>query len=575
MRRISSGRRVPPYIPPPPDDRCVIDGLPNELLVAIFISVRDVCIEDPTEHGAPGWVLCLTHTCSRWRSAALSAQLLWAVIPRTLCFQWQQTFVARSGRALLQLSLQFHNTPFSSAEMISRTSTICDTIHTNLWRMDALWLLFPYFKGAYPKWPRYLDAPAPELRAFSMEAENTQSVELPPHLFQHHAPKLESIILNNIYFAWTQLAFSSLAVLKIYHTMNFSHSRDNSRNTVAEILALLARLPQLRWLELQRPRWSESLSPPSDPSRLGTISLPNLEVMKLYGLCEDIVPMMRYMDLPHTASQLLQLSGLRNPMALCDLMKSQCPAPVALAVKVSAEDFCLQFHFELPRYLRYDSGPGSSAPFTLEHDQPASVRRSETLWLRLATRIMFESFTFSQLTALYIDCASPRASAPGGALPFQAILCRTLALEELGLRGPALPEICKILSQPLERGQVVEGKVHLILPSLRRLTLWNVAFQPLVDAVTKDCETVYWDTHHHPVALDPDTLSEQYEEQDQEDLLEWIWADVRFAWILALRRRAEEWKPLKRLMLERCSGLPDWDWEQYLFGQAAADVISW
>ncbi|KZV74460.1 hypothetical protein PENSPDRAFT_648091 [Peniophora sp. CONT] len=556
------GRKRSAYLIPP-DHGSPIDNLPNDILVDIFLFLRNACVESK-EHAIPGWAIALTHTCSRWRVLATSTHLLWTKVPRHISFEWQQTFVERSGRAPLQLSLHFRASGDSLPpdQMISRTSKACNIVRTNIWRMDALWLLFDSL-DCYPNWSHLLDTPAPELRAFEMDAAAAQAAELPRNIFQRHAPKLESISLDNVYFTWTSLHFPELAMLVIDHSDGHSLDRESGMGTLDELLSLLAALPKLRWLELHDFLFSLPLPGSSQPE---TISVVQLEFLKLYGICEIVMLLMQHLHLSPTTNIFLQLSVLparvmESIMALVTFLASHFHTPSALAIKFVADEFCFNFYTEPQSYLEKYHGEHGLSPLTLEYQRPNSVD-SQTFWLRIATHIVLDSLNLSQLTALHIESASLDVD---GVPAWQPVLLVTRALEDLGLKGPALPEICKGLSRLLEDGNLVDGKPEPILPSLRHLTLWDFSFESLVDVARRDLEAVYWDIDNRPVAKDPDTMSNPNEEQ-QEDVLGWIWEDARFDWILSLRRRAVEWKPLERLVLNGCTGLPDWQWEEYLFG---------
>ncbi|KZV74459.1 hypothetical protein PENSPDRAFT_749396 [Peniophora sp. CONT] len=558
-------RKLPAYTRAPKDGRCLIDTLPNEILAAIFLLVRNVCVEDDAKYGVPGWAVSLTYTCSRWRALALNTQLLWTMVPRHISLAWQQTFVKRSGGAPLELSLHFSQAPEDPFPDFQRTAMACVMMRRNLSRTRTLWLLFDSLE-VYPKWSDFLCIPAPELQTLKMDSADAQAIELPSNVFQGHAPKLTSINFDNIYFTWPSLAFPELILLKINHSAGLDPDREGGMGTFAELLSLLIALPKLRYLELHDLPHSASSS---NTLPLETASLPQMEFLKLFGVTEAVLLLVQHLILPSTANVLLKVSpSVDRPgdsiPSLCRHLKSHSRTPVTMQMKLSLDELCFELGMEHETYLR---GYGSLYPsLAVEHERPETL--SFPLFLIMISRLVIEGFTVTHLTSLHIESEALSTHTTN----FWPLLLRhARAVERLGLKGPALPELCIALSRFLEGGNVVDGKQEPYLPSLQHLSLWDFSFEPLVKAAMKDLETVYWELDG-PVAQDPDTLSDP--DEQQENVLEWIWDDPRFKWISALKKRADEWKPLKEIELEECSGLPDWQWESYLFGDAAISVSS-
>ncbi|VDC06942.1 unnamed protein product [Peniophora sp. CBMAI 1063] len=562
------------YLTAPKYNHYSVNDLPNELLAAVFVIVRDACIEDEAEHGVPGWAVSLTHTCSRWRAVALATQLLWTLVPRHISLTWQQVFIQRAGDAPLGLSLHFPASANSltTGVMIHRTAVACLMVQKNLRRMTALWLLFDSLDFYPASWSQFLGVPAPELRAFRMDAVDAQAVELPRDLFQRHAPKLKSINLDNIYFTWPSLAFPELSMLEINHSDGLSGDRDSGMGTHPELLNLLAALPKLQWLELHGFHYSPS---PSNSFPSETVSLPQIKVVRLHAAGELVIRLLQNLRLPSSANIFLGLTSTpslvaEHPESVVRYLKAYFHAPPSMTIKFAADEFCIQLMRVPTSFLRRYSAL-TSAPLTIEYKRP------EFLYFRsfahLAYTIVKDGLTFSHLTSLHVESALADEDPLG---TWTSILRYASALERLSLKGTAIPEICLALSAPIgeertEGERATEKEPCYLLPSLQWLSLWDVSFDSLVDVAKRDLDTIYWDIHG-AVARDPDTMSDP--EEEQADLLEWIWDDARFDWISALKRRAGGWKILKEITLEHCSGLPDWHWEEYLFGEAALRVYS-
>ena len=172
-------------------------------------------MSDEAPGGVPGWVICLTHTCSRWRAVALNHRPLWSMVSRHINLAWQQAFVDRSRNAPVELSMNLlAPDALPTSEIQRRTLIALDLVKNNLQRMKTLWLVFDSF-DTYPDLTPILTSPAPMLRALQMNAVDEQEVELPLDLFQHNAPELISVDLSDIFFSWSCLAFPSLRMLKI------------------------------------------------------------------------------------------------------------------------------------------------------------------------------------------------------------------------------------------------------------------------------------------------------------------------------------------------------------------------
>ncbi|KZV74444.1 hypothetical protein PENSPDRAFT_732339 [Peniophora sp. CONT] len=453
---------------------CFINVLPNEIFAQIFFDIRTICLSDTAERGVPGWVVSITHTCSRWRILALNTRFLWTMVPRHISLAWQQGFVERSGNAPLELSLNLYapDEPSSAMDQLQLHAAL-EMVRTTIRRMKILWLTFDTL-DLYPDLSPVLALPAPMLRALQMNAVDDQGVELPFHLFLHDAPELISIDLENIFFTWPSLAFPSLRMLKINHTEPLDFDR-SGMGTYHELLSLLGALPNLQLLELR----GFVLSPPLDFDTLISselASLPALRVLTLESFTQMAVLVLTHLNTPLIYRANLVLHTIPpyadgSLSSFINHLQTHHRAPLGLEIKITAQSLCFGLWMKPAENLM---GYGSElpAPVNVEYSRPDAIPPLD--FFLTSGGILIQAFDYKHLTALFIDTEAVGeiegidALDPNVAL-WISIFETAIAIVELGLRGAALPELCRALSLPAGRGHILnDGNPEPFLPSLQQ-----------------------------------------------------------------------------------------------------------
>lgn len=568
------------------DGNCYMNGLPSEILGKVFIHVRTICLSDEAERGVPAWVVSLTHTCSRWRAIALDSQLLWSRLPGHVSFEWQQAFIDRSGNASLELTLHLNPSDTHPRARMPRLTTACDILRVHLRRTTLLWLTADISTlDSYPlQFAHLLDEPltqpAPELRSFRMHVvASPLAIDLPSDLFRHEAVNLTSIDLCNVLFKWSSLAFPGLVCLKIKRR-GFSYSLDpDDSGTFPEVLSLLSALPVLEQFELD-----DAICPAMehDAPRPEVVVLSKLKVLRLYARTELVMDLVTQLGLPETTMIHLTLPTLAHSVqtsmfSLLAYLNDNFHSPMAMEIELSRASLCFDLSMH-PEDSLQGYGTLRAAPLTVDYRRPHNIPLHFFVMMQI---IIVQAFDFENLTALHIESEAIGAMTAHCDKPaslWLAMLRSARAVEELSVKGSALPELCLALALPVEEEPVnVDREPEPFMPSLKRLILWNHSFASLVAAAKGDLKTIFWDDDGRPVAQDPSDfvrgddgdMSASSEVHVQKDILAWIWEDERFEWVQSLRKRAQRWRPIEHIAFKDCTGLPE-HWYNYIFGPAGS-----
>ncbi|KAL4246697.1 hypothetical protein ABKN59_009035 [Abortiporus biennis] len=215
------------YVYPAPINRCqdkfensgknlaYINGLPDELLIEIFLNVRDVVLREHRDHKAfsEDWIQ-LSHTCSTWRTIALTSALLWTQVT-SQCPSRMVSFLARSRTAPVRLTLNSRISLNPMAPLISQHAHRIVCLEVVLSRDSASQLSilsriqFPNLKTFEAIDPL---APSPSSKRFHQIPLHPWPI---PTTFIHLLPQLEHLHLDHACILWGSSVYRGLKSLDL------------------------------------------------------------------------------------------------------------------------------------------------------------------------------------------------------------------------------------------------------------------------------------------------------------------------------------------------------------------------
>lgn len=213
-----------------------------------------------------GWIR-LTHVCQRWRHVALSDSTLWDDIRIDLLGEfWSREMISRS-----------RSCPLTIIHEYERYEAVATDIFEN--HLDRVHFIHLVDVGGAALLS--MARPAPVLQSLEIDVtapeDNTPPyvVYLPATFLAGCAPRLKTLILENVRPAWNSPILSHLT------TLSLRFSKPNSETTrpfeLKELLYALERMPSLQTLGLQN--CPTPFSGPAPTS--GTIKLSNLTVLNV------------------------------------------------------------------------------------------------------------------------------------------------------------------------------------------------------------------------------------------------------------------------------------------------------
>ncbi|EIM88343.1 uncharacterized protein STEHIDRAFT_146370 [Stereum hirsutum FP-91666 SS1] len=248
--------------------------LPAELLAIILHFSRS--IDPPTTRNGRcdggedplylGWIR-LTHVCQYWRHVALSDSALWDDIRIDFLGEfWAREMISRSRSCPLTITHEYEKHEAVATDIFENHLDRVQFIH--LVDVGAALILS-------------MARPAPVLQSLEIDVTAPEDnnlpyiVHLPATFLAGCAPRLKTLILENVTPPWNSPILSHLT------TLSLRYSKPNSQTTrpfeLRELLQALQRMPSLQTLGLQNcPTPFLGPTPTS-----GTIKLPNLTVLNV------------------------------------------------------------------------------------------------------------------------------------------------------------------------------------------------------------------------------------------------------------------------------------------------------
>ncbi|KAF7326322.1 F-box domain-containing protein [Mycena kentingensis (nom. inval.)] len=264
-----------------------IDKLPNELLariLRIYAHISDNLF-------SAGWSKTIMRVCRRWYELAMAEQSLWAYLDVNTLSHARSTLwtqLARAGAAPLTMRVSLYE----------RTGDEYDVD----WMMDH----------------------AERTGAFDVGGEARLVLYFLRELVKHQIPQLRSLRLSGsqlrsldvsyVDFPWDLPA--NLDSLRIRQSGN---SSSPAPPTVAELIDLLSRCPDLHDLDLEVP---SALTPYTE----GRVThLPRLQILDFAGKVSNATALQRSLRIPWTANVDLKLYGVHDGAGIRDFIVPLCP----------------------------------------------------------------------------------------------------------------------------------------------------------------------------------------------------------------------------------------------------------
>jgi len=263
-----------------------ISTLPPELLARIF---RFLTLEDLGRFGVPVkfWFKA-THVCRHWRQVALDDSSLWArvTVTESSSLDWVSEMLTRSRNEPLDVNLMGESSPRVLSKFLPHIS------HARQLRL----------RMHHPQCVKDICAlEAPALEHFELEILTSSPValwQLPsPTLFKGRTPRLRRLILSQISIPWSLIPRGQLTELKINLSRGTYTPNNPGPDDSNQLINLLINSPELEVLVL------EFCLPPmlSHISRGQPIHLSHLSHLCLGGPTQHVTSLLRELKLPSSA----------------------------------------------------------------------------------------------------------------------------------------------------------------------------------------------------------------------------------------------------------------------------------
>lgn len=251
--------------------------LPPEILGDIFICAARSAFDSTRPYG---WIK-LTHVCDAWREVALHTPRLWSHIHLRRNLAFMREVLARSKEAPLRV-----NVDLSRYE----TPEVVELAFAHLHHTAVLQLRQGFGKAiANISFPLF----APVLGRLELSTDDPESPVA--NMVQNcRMPELFHLDIRSpaFLFPWSHPIFQN----SLTH-LTFSNTGRETSTALHEVLKVLSDMPNLKFVDFDR-----VLVPPSQSSHSActTIHLPQLEVLRLRGLCEGCTPFLQHIAYPCT-----------------------------------------------------------------------------------------------------------------------------------------------------------------------------------------------------------------------------------------------------------------------------------
>jgi hypothetical protein len=223
------------------NSRIAINTLPIEILGRIFLhhicpALQRILPGSEYDHKLFQGAIAFSQVCSHWRSVALSTPNLWTTL-RYFEENWIAELLDRSKDAPLMVYMPDSLPANVTTSILNRLPRICELrldVDESLSALTVTYL-------------RHYSAPLVEAATFCARAHNKYDLILPDDLFARNAPRLRSLILNNISLHWDMPILANLTELEVLLSVS---SNGPHIPAIHEVLGGLAHMPYLRSLHL-------------------------------------------------------------------------------------------------------------------------------------------------------------------------------------------------------------------------------------------------------------------------------------------------------------------------------------
>lgn len=249
--------------------------LPPEILGTIFICVARSVFDLTRPYG---WIR-LTHACYEWREVALHTPRLWSHIYLVRNLEFMREVFARSKEAPLHVDILSYETP-----------EVVELAFAHIHHTAVLQLRRGFEKaiGNIP-FPPF----APVLGRLELSTEDPES-PIANMVLNCRMPELFHLDVHSaaFLFPWSRPIFQN----SLTH-LTFSNTDRRMSAALHEVLKVLSGMPTLKLVD-----FDDVLAPPlpSSLSACNTIHLPQLEVLRLRGLCSGCTPFLQHIAYPCT-----------------------------------------------------------------------------------------------------------------------------------------------------------------------------------------------------------------------------------------------------------------------------------
>ncbi|KAG8744663.1 hypothetical protein FRC12_014757 [Ceratobasidium sp. 428] len=344
-------------------NRCLIDGLPSEILSHIFVSLNEASLHarsiSDDSYGLMHYPTLCSSVCSRWRRIALRTPHLWSYLDYTTAGNKLQHLdhvdlsFHRAQSVPLRIRIGKFSNPCMRLDIGPRLESNLRSSAPRLQSLAILCIRYDFMKRVLST--LFSEGVIVPLAALALEIHSesrtvTDSKILPQgHLNQLFEP-LHSLYLQSILPDWSQLSCRNLVELQILYP-----PEDGTPNT-QQLVNLLRANQTLRSIKFCQ------FDHPSTPPRLPyqSILLPNLEKLDLNGMDKAFIDWFLSGLVPgsHDLEISLAFYPMKNRPDITDSLLALCKRARITSFEIWGDELSLSpFYDHLPhlRNLRLTS----------------------------------------------------------------------------------------------------------------------------------------------------------------------------------------------------------------------------
>ncbi|KAG6829078.1 hypothetical protein H0H92_005789 [Tricholoma furcatifolium] len=264
----------------------LISRLPDEILLSIFLYLRDESVFPTLDSPRFQFWPNVTHVCHRWRALALSSAVLWTRIPCAYPEYAEEMLKRSKGAPLTILGAcePFCVSKHIPDEDVLKALTIDRVLALESGRIKELFIC-----GYWPEGDafKFFERPAPELMVCDLRLDG---VKFPDNFFGGESPLLRRFVAAGCGINWNSSAFANLTHLGI------ASAPEEYMLSAADFFSALSGMKHLKELSLYNAFLSRLGTTANNP--VPEVCLPNLNILDTQSDVAGCTIILNYLEVP-------------------------------------------------------------------------------------------------------------------------------------------------------------------------------------------------------------------------------------------------------------------------------------